>query len=94
MSGKHDHGDVERAGLLFYDATSLDALKSNTVELTEDKWVYGLYVAVAGDVKVLTLKGTEIVYPALAAGVPHPIFARQIFVTGTTATGLIGGKRV
>lgn len=48
----------------------------------------GLLVGVSGDVKVTMAGGTTMVWPALAAGVVHPIQAKRIWATGTTATSV------
>ena len=52
----------------------------------------GFYVAVAGNVKVTMRDGSIVTWPALAAGAPHPIEAKRIWSTGTTATGIVGGR--
>jgi hypothetical protein len=54
--------------------------------------VAGFYVAVAGDVKCSMVDGPPVVWPALAAGVPHPIQASRIWLNGTTATGIVAGR--
>ena len=50
----------------------------------------GLYVGVAGDVVVVTAGGDEVTLVALAAGVFHPIRAKQVKLTNTTATDIVG----
>lgn len=50
----------------------------------------GLYVGVSGDVLVVTAGGDEVTFLAMAAGVFHPIRAKQIKATGTTATDIVG----
>lgn len=50
----------------------------------------GLYVGVTGDVKVDFVNGTSVTFVGLAAGVIHPIRARRVYSTGTTATSLVG----
>lgn len=54
--------------------------------------VAGFYVGVTGDVKVTMIDGTTPTWPALAAGVPHPIQCTHIWSTGTTATGIVAGR--
>ncbi len=49
----------------------------------------GILVGVAGNVKITTLDGTDVVLPSLAAGVCHPIAAKRIFATGTTASSIV-----
>lgn len=50
----------------------------------------GLYVGATGDVKVDTVGGSTVTFVGLAAGVIHPIRARRVYATGTTATSIIG----
>lgn len=51
----------------------------------------GLYVGVSGDVKVDLVGGsTEITFVGLAAGVIHPIQAKRVYATGTSATSIVG----
>lgn len=47
-----------------------------------------VYVDVAGDVAVVMADGSELLFNDLAAGVFHRLSVRQIFNTGTTATGI------
>jgi hypothetical protein len=49
----------------------------------------GLYVGVSGDVKVIMLDGTTVVFTSLAAGVIHPIQCVLVFSTDTTATNIV-----
>lgn len=48
-----------------------------------------LSLEVAGNLRILTQDGTDIVIPGLAAGIMHPIGAQRIFSTNTTATGIV-----
>jgi hypothetical protein len=51
----------------------------------------GVYVGVSGDLKVDLVGGsTEITFVGLAGGVIHPIQARRIYATGTSATNIVG----
>ena len=50
----------------------------------------GLYVGATGDVVVVTANGDEVTLTALAAGVFHPIRAKQVKSTNTTATNIVG----
>lgn len=50
----------------------------------------GIYVGVAGNVKVTTVGGEAVTFVGLAAGVIHPIAAIIIWSAGTTATSIIG----
>lgn len=49
----------------------------------------GIWVGVAGDVKINTPSGTTIVVPALIAGMVHPIAATRIWSGSTTATTIL-----
>jgi hypothetical protein len=49
-----------------------------------------IMVTTAGNVKVTTLTGDEVVLPALQPGVIYGIRATIIWATGTTATGVVG----
>lgn len=64
---------------------------SDSVDLLQE--CSGIIVGVSGDVSVQQIHpetGAEeaVVYPALAAGVVHPISALRINATNTTATGI------
>lgn len=50
----------------------------------------GLYVGAAGDVKIDMLGGETVTFSSLSAGVIHPIRAKRVYSTGTTATGILG----
>lgn len=49
----------------------------------------GIIVGVSGDVKVVLLDDSTVTLPALAAGVIHPVRAKKVFSTGTTATTIV-----
>lgn len=49
----------------------------------------GLYVGVAGDVKVDMATGGTVTFKAMAAGVVHPLSVKKVYQTGTTATNLV-----
>lgn len=51
----------------------------------------GLYVGVAGDVKIDTLEGDTVTMVGLVAGVWHPIQAKRVYATDTTATSILVG---
>jgi hypothetical protein len=55
-----------------------------------DQAARGLYVGTAGDVALVTLNGDSITLKNLSAGVVHPIAARRILSTGTTAVNIVG----
>lgn len=49
----------------------------------------GIYVGVSGDVVVVHGDDTTVTYKAMAAGVVHPIMAKRINNTNTTATNVV-----
>lgn len=76
--------------------TTADALKSghgaaavtphdtNKIAVTR-----GLYVGVAGDVKVDMLNGDTVTFTNLAGGIVHPLQVDHVYDTGTTATNIV-----
>jgi len=52
--------------------------------------VRGIYVGVAGDVKVDTIEGTTVTFKNALAGIVLPIRAQRVYSTGTSATDLVG----
>jgi len=51
----------------------------------------GVYVGVTGDLKVDMVGGSSgITFVGLASGVIHPIRAKRVYATGTTASSIIG----
>lgn len=53
------------------------------------KTAFGLYVGQTGDVKITTLQGLVVTFEQLASGVIHPIAARRVWASGTSATGIV-----
>lgn len=49
----------------------------------------GIYVGVTGDLNVVMASGSTVLFKALAAGVVHPISAKRIMSTSTTATDIV-----
>lgn len=49
-----------------------------------------IYVGGAGNIVLVTFKGTELTFNGLAAGSVLPVRANKVKSTGTTATGLVG----
>lgn len=69
--------------------TAIDAAAINPSDATElTVPCRAVYVGESGDLKIKTLGGNEICFPGVPAGI-FPIGARQVFLTGTTATNLI-----
>jgi len=51
----------------------------------------GIYVGVSGDIKIDTVGGdSAVTFVGLAAGIIHPIRAKRIYATDTTATSIVG----
>lgn len=61
---------------------------SDSVDLSED--VGAIYIGGAGDVSLVTVRGTTLTFTGLPAGITLPWKARRVLATGTTATNLIG----
>lgn len=60
----------------------------NTNDLS--KKTRGIFVGVAGDLKIDTSNGQTVTLKNLAAGVIHPISAKRVYLTGTAATDIVG----
>lgn len=67
---------------------AFDITPHNTNEL--ENYTRGIYVGTAGALKVDMVSGDTVTFTNIAAGVIHPIRARRVYATGTTASGLIG----
>jgi hypothetical protein len=50
----------------------------------------GIYVGSSGALKVTTVRGDEITFTNLAAGIIHPIRVARVWSTGTTASSIVG----
>jgi len=59
---------------------------SDTVKLTYPSVIY---VGVAGNVRVLTAQGDEVIFVGVAAGQVLPVQVLQVFATSTTATTML-----
>lgn len=60
---------------------------SNTTNLT--KVTRGIYIGVAGTVRVITAAGQTVSFVGAAAGTVIPVRAARVTATGTTATNLV-----
>lgn len=49
----------------------------------------GIYLGVSGDVKITLNSGNTVTFTNLSSGVIHPIAAKRIWATGTTATSIL-----
>lgn len=68
---------------------------TNAVSITPDTDLAiatrGVYVGVAGDLKVdMQDAGTAVTFVGLAAGIVHPISIKKVYASGTTATNIVG----
>lgn len=71
-------------GIVKARAVSLDA--------DFDEYARWLYVGVTGAISYVGWDGTTVVIPSLSAGVFHPIYAKRINTSGTTATNIFWGN--
>jgi hypothetical protein len=74
--------------------TSIDSFfaitPSNSVDLPQE--TIAIYLGTPGDLKIdAAVTGTEITFKNLSNGVFHPIRAKRVYATGTSATEIIGG---
>lgn len=60
---------------------------SDSVDLA--KVARGVYIGSSGDLRVTLEKGTTVTFTALSGGIIHPIAAKRIHATGTTATNIL-----
>ena len=79
------------------------AMTANTTETAHDAFAVttddnsdlpriarGLYVGGAGDITLVTFRGTEVAFVGVSAGTILPVVARRVKATGTTATDVVG----
>lgn len=78
--------------MLKSDYVPTDAVAVTPSDTTEGLGLVGFYVGVAGDVKVTTEKGTDVVFKACPAGLHIYLAVSKVFATGTTATDIVGLK--
>lgn len=51
--------------------------------------VKGLYIGTGGDVNVVTLAGTTILFKAVPTGTFMPVMVQQVLATSTTASNIV-----
>ena len=78
--------EVELKGSLVQNA--FEIIPSDTADLTHE--TIAIYVGFDGDLKVDLVNGETITMYNLAAGAWHPIAAKKVYATGTTATYILG----
>jgi hypothetical protein len=71
-------------------AVAEDAFSVTTNDTTTFAATKGLFIGVAGDVKVKMKNGTAITFTGLSAGIIHPISVTMVYATGTTALNIVG----
>lgn len=67
---------------------AFEIIPSDAADLTHE--TIAIYVGFDGDLKVDLVNGETITMCNLAAGVWHPIAAKKVYATGTTATYILG----
>jgi len=77
-----------KAGLESPAEYAVEITPSNDTDLAIS--TRGIYVGVAGDLKIDTVGGSTVIFVNLAAGIIHPIRAKRIHATGTDADDIIG----
>jgi hypothetical protein len=71
---------------------AFEVIPSDTANLTHE--TIAIYVGFDGDLKVDLVNGETITMYNLAAGAWHPIGAKKVYATGTTATYILGAYLV
>ena len=66
---------------------AVEVTTNDSTDLATD--ARGVYVGVSGNLKATLVGGTTVTFVGLASGVIHPIQARRIWATGTTATSVV-----
>jgi hypothetical protein len=71
--------------------TPSDTVNIPSVSTADGKGNNGcvLYVGVAGDLKVQTVGGDDVVFTGVLAGSFIPVQVLRVFATGTTATNIV-----
>ena len=77
---------VELKGSLVQNA--FEIIPSDAADLTHE--TIAIYVGFDGDLKIDLVNGETITMYNLAAGAWHPIAAKKVYATGTTATYILG----
>jgi hypothetical protein len=49
-----------------------------------------IYIGGAGNIRVMTEEGHDVVFTAIAVGIVHPLRVTRVFATNTTATLILG----
>lgn len=86
---KQINGPVEN-GYAVTPSDSVDLTFTNTDGNTVTFTTRGIYLGASGDLKVDLERGGTVTFTGLSAGVIHPVAAKRIYATGTTATSILG----
>lgn len=73
----------------FYSAVAITPDDSNDIT---GGMIRGFTVGVTGNVKVTMGDDTVVTWPARQAGIDYACQCKRIWASGTTATGIIGGR--
>lgn len=76
----------------FNNSGIVDDWASVTPHATNQNHFTGLYVGGAGNVEVVTAKGTTVVFSGVPAGAFLPIAVSKVLAANTTATLILGAK--
>lgn len=88
MAAKNRTGSPDKGSVM---APASGAFSITPADGSDVTWITrGLYVGASGDVKVDMEDGTTVTFTSLSAGVIHPIRAKRVYSTGTTATSILG----
>ena len=71
--------------------TKSDTIDIPSISLSPEQKNYGcvLYVGTAGDVRVLTAGGDDVIFTGVLAGSYMPVQVIRVFATSTTASNII-----
>lgn len=69
-------------------ASAIAVTPSDSADLSV--FTRGIYVGTGGDLVVTTVNGQTVTFKNLAGGMVHPICAKRIWSTNTTATDILG----
>lgn len=78
---------VDSSGQIAVNVTPSDT--ANLTMPSGSNYTKGIYVGVAGDLKVRMTNGADITFTNIAAGIFQPISVLRVFSTGTTATNIV-----
>lgn len=71
-------------------ASALDAFEITPGPTDFEKSCRAIYVGGAGDISLLTIRGSTVTFANVPAGLILPVQATRVLSTGTTATSLVG----